>query len=87
MCKFGRDIDAIGFAVYLNELSRLYPASGCGAAALVLYDENADLNGLARAMDALRGEGLKARAECAFAGDIAYDRLFSFKGGTLTEVK
>jgi len=87
MRKFGRDIDAIGFAVYLNELSRLYPATDRGAAALVLYGADADINGLARAVDTLRLKGLKARAESTITSDDAYDHLYKFTNGTLTEVR
>jgi ATP phosphoribosyltransferase regulatory subunit len=86
MQKFGRDIDAIGFAVYLNELSRLYPAAYRGVKAHVLYDENADICKLSRAIDALRREGFVVCAESAFTGSIGCCFLYRFNDGELTEV-
>ena len=88
MKKFGLDLDAIGFAVYLNELTHLYRAGGrTDVDALVLYDEGADLGALATAAQALRDGGLRVRVERRIPHELRYDRLYRFESGALREVK
>lgn len=62
--KFGRALDAIGFAVYLNELSYLYEGrADLDADVLLLYGPDDDLQAVARQQQSLIDRGLRVRCE------------------------
>ena len=62
--KFGKDLDAIGFAVDLNELSFLYrTARENDVDVLILYDADTDLDALLTAADRMMNQGKKVRLE------------------------
>ena len=85
--KFGRDLDAIGFAVYLNELTYFYGADAqSDVDILCLYDEQADLCALAGAVEGLIGQGLRVRVERRVPAEVSYERLMRFENGALVEV-
>ena len=87
--KFGRNLDAIGFAVYLNELDVLFRSQrGADVDALILYDETADLSALKIAADSLRarGDGLRVRVEKKIPEDLRYQKAFRFTESGLEEV-
>ena len=79
--KFGKTLDAIGFAVYLNELDVLFRAQhGADVDALILYDETADFSALLTEAESLRarGGGLRVRVEKKLPEDVRYDKLYRF---------
>jgi len=85
--KFGHDLDAIGFAVYLDDLDLLYAGERQGGGdALVLYAGGAEPEGLLRAADALRAGGLRVRTERAMPPGAAFDRVFRYNGDGMEEV-
>lgn len=62
--KFGKNLDAIGFAVYLNELNLLFRGQGQSPIdALILYTDGADLHALLSAAEDMREKGLRVRLE------------------------
>ena len=87
MKKFGRDLDAIGFAVYLNELNLLFRhQQKTDADALILYSADADLPALIRAADVLTAAGARVRLEKNIPADLRYTTLYRFENGSLQEV-
>ena len=87
--KFGKTLDAIGFAVYLNELDVLFRSQhGADVDALILYDETADFSALLTKSESLRarGGGLRVRVEKKLPEDVRYDKLYRFTQNGLEEV-
>lgn len=87
MAKMGKELEAIGFALYLSELRRLpgIPAE-CDAEALVLYDESADLGKLASAVRKLAKEGLRVRTERRAPAGLRFRTVYRFtEQGLLAE--
>lgn len=87
MKKFGRELDAIGFAVYLNELNQLFRCQKkTDADALILYSDSSDLAALIRATDVLTAAGIRIRLEKTIPADLRYTTLYRFENGSLQEV-
>ena len=85
--KFGRDLDAIGFAVYLNELDFLFRSqNGMDIDALILYDGETDLGALVKAADALRKTGLRVRTERSLPEDVRFSAVYRMTADGLKEV-
>ena len=85
--KFGRDLDAIGFAVYLNELDFLFRSQGgADVDALILYDGDADPASVIRSADALRAQGLNVRTEKSVPEDIRFGAVYRLTPDGLREV-
>lgn len=87
--KFGKNLDAIGFAVYLNELDVLFRAQHhTDVDALILYDENTDLSALLVQAEALRVRdgGLRVRVEKQAPEGLRYQKLYRFTETGLEEV-
>lgn len=83
---FGKDVGAMGFALYLNELSMLTTSQEKpDVDALVLYHAGAEPSKLAHAVLGLQKEGLRVRAEKAVPQGVRYLKLFRFDGEKLTE--
>ena len=84
--KFGRDLDAIGFAVYLNELNRLFRAGrGPDVDALILYQPGADRGALLDAARQLMESGLRVRIEKSVPEDIRCGKIYCFDKEGLKE--
>ena len=84
--KFGRSLDAVGFAVYLDELDELFRNQReTEADALILYDGGADLSALEDQADALRAQGLRVRLERSRPDNIRPGNVFRFDGSGLKE--
>ena len=87
MRKFGRNLDAIGFAVYMNELDVLFRSQkGTDADALILYDDAADFKALLALADAKRAEGQRVRIERKIPEDVRFEKAYRFTGKDLEEV-
>ena len=86
--KMGRDLEAIGFALYLSELRRL-PGTGpaLDAEALVLYDENADCGKLAAAVKKLSRECGRVRTERVIPEGFRCGAVYRFDGEALRPVE
>ncbi len=77
--KFGRELDAIGFAVYLNELSSLFRAKRQqDADILLLYDEKTDKAALISQANRLIQEGKRVRLEKTVPEDILCEKICRF---------
>ena len=84
--KFGRNLDAIGFAVYLNELDLLFrPATRNDVDALILYGDSADKTQLLSAADELMRQGLRVRLERTKPEDIRCGKVYTFDQDGLKE--
>ena len=71
MSKMGKNAGAIGFAVYLDMLSRLSADSApYDVDTLLTYDEGADLAEVFELADKLRAEGKSVRVECGAADNV-----------------
>lgn len=84
--KFGKDLDAIGFAVYLNELNLLFRGQGQSPIdALILYNEKADLHALLTAAENMRAEGLRVRLERSRPEEERFLNVYTFDENGLKE--
>ncbi len=84
--KMGKKGDAIGFAVYLDQLER-YGAeeSQYDTDALLLYDEKADPAAIMRAVEAFRKTEMRVLTQCGDAANIRYRSLYRItEGGLMT---
>jgi len=78
MRKFGRDVEAVGFAVYLNELTFLYEgARPRDVDLLLIYTEKDDPAAVTARMDQLIGRGFSVRAEQGAPQGLRYGRAIS----------
>jgi len=85
--KFGRSLDAIGFAVYLNELNLLFRnQKKIDVDALILYSDDSDAAALIKAADVLTSAGARVRIEKNIPADLRYSTLYRFENGSLQEV-
>lgn len=76
MEKLGKKAGAIGFAVYLNLLERLFDAGKrFDVDILLCYDEGTDTAALSKAIKQLTGAGHSVRAQKGSAGGIRYRRM------------
>lgn len=82
MRKLGRKSGAIGFAVYLDSLERLFePESGYDADILLLYDEDADLKGLRQAVARLNAQGKCVAAMHGVSDKIRCKQTARYRNG------
>jgi len=76
--KFGRDVEAVGFAVYLNELTFLYEgARPRDVDLLLLYTEKDDPVQVVKKVEELIGQGFTVRAETSPPQALRYGRAIS----------
>ena len=86
MRKFGRDLDAIGFAAYVNELDLLFRGErGTEVDALVLYGPEDDLGLVLSQTQALRDKGLRVRAETAVPENVRIGTVYRYTHDGLKE--
>lgn len=84
--KFGRDLDAVGFAVYLNELDHLFRArGGADVDALILYGPEDGLDAVLSQAEALRAQGLRVRTEKHRPEGIRASKIYRFSADGLKE--
>ena len=84
--KMGKQAQALGFALYLDELNRCYPTQRDLDVDVLALRENGDEAGFAAAVWALCQSGLSVRAENEFCGEIRYKKLMRYQDGALREV-
>ena len=86
MRKFGRELDAIGFAVYLNELDVLFRSQHhLDVDALILYDGGADRENLIRKADEMRAQGLRVRLETHIPQGLRVGKIYTYGKDGLKE--
>ena len=84
--KFGRDLDAVGFAVYLNELDELFRGEHLADDdALVLYRDGDDMKRVLDAAEELRQRGLRVRTERNIPEDIRFGKIYRYTQDGLKE--
>lgn len=76
---------AIGFALYLGELSSYFPVSA-KIDAVVLYRDGCDKKKLSEAADILRKMGRSVRLSRTIPSEPFFKKLYSFDGDNLSEV-
>lgn len=86
--KFGKDLDAVGFAVYLNELDHLFRSQhGTDADALILYGAEDDPAIVLSQAEAMREKGLRVRTEMNRPENIRFGKVYRFNQNKLEEVE
>jgi ATP phosphoribosyltransferase regulatory subunit len=80
MKRFGKDVDAIGFALYLNEVSRINGKEGTtDVDSILLYEDDADLKALIKEVHRLQKKGLKVWVGRNLPRDISYKDIYRWK--------
>lgn len=77
MKRFGKDVDAIGFALYLNEVSRINgKKETTDVDSIILYDKDADLTSLIKEVQNKQKKGMKVWVGRNLPPDISYEELY-----------
>lgn len=80
--KFGKKSGAVGFAVYLDLLSRLmFGDVEYDVDILLLYDDNTELTGLAAAVKNITESGKSVKAQKINSGAVRYRQLMRLNDG------
>ncbi len=88
MKKMKRKSGAVGFAVYLDALERLSESDdGFDVDAVVLYDNETDMELLCRYISSFTQKGMKVSVRKDEAGDIRYRQLIRFGNGEVEVVE
>lgn len=88
MRKFGKKSGAVGFAVYLDQLSRLMRnGNEFDADVLIVYDEKSDLTTLAHTVEELTKNGKTVRAQKGSQSGFKYKTLMKINGTEVQEVE
>ena len=81
---FGKDAGAIGFAIYLDELTKgNQQPSRYDVDAVILHDEDEPMINVIKAINALQKEGLSVRAETSIPKCLRYREKYVIKDGQL----
>ena len=87
MKKFDKDVGALGFALYLNELERYFKTPAAyDVDAVVLYDMDADFGRLSREVQGLINRGISVRVERHIPDELRFKKLYRFRDEKLEEV-
>lgn len=88
MKKFNLDVNAMGFALYLDSLSRYYYAPAFSVDVAVVYGKDEkNKEGLFKAVQELLSSGKKVWTGVTAPIDIKYEKLMRFENQTLAEVE
>ncbi len=87
MEKMGHKSRAIGFAVYLDSLRRQDTMKTYDADVALLYGQDADMNMLNQAAEALREEGVTVQLQRTLPPKAKYRRILQFQDGEVTAVE
>ncbi|MEG0829891.1 MAG: ATP phosphoribosyltransferase regulatory subunit [Anaerovoracaceae bacterium] len=84
MAILGKKVDAIGFALYLNELGRIVKEKKeYDVDAIILYKCKESLTEIAKAVQSLQQKGLSVRAEKAYPKGLRYKDCYRLVDGEL----
>ena len=82
MQLFGKDAGAVGFAIYLDELTKgRMPASEYDVDALLIYDAETPAADVFKAVKSLQKEGLTVRAETEAPACLRYREKYILENG------
>ena len=88
MRRLGKKSGAIGFALYLDQLSRLMRSGEeYDADILLLYDDRSDLSVLAKTVTALTKDGHRICVQRNDSGSIKYKTLMMINGTEVSTVE
>jgi len=81
MDMFGKDVGAMGFALYLNEISQMIqePAK-YDVDAVILYEEGTNMVKLVQEVQRLQREGLSVRVDRSLPENLRYQCQYLFNG-------
>ena len=83
--RMGKNSGGIGFAVYLDQLTKLKkPAE---EEVLLLYGEEIPPQQVIRTLSVLKQDGLRVRADRQIPGDCRYSRILKLTEGGVTEIE
>lgn len=86
MKKLGREMSAVGFALYLDDLKRLpREREAYDVDALVLAEAGADAVGLLNAVRGLTAQGLSVRVESQKPEKLRFGKCYRYREGGLAE--
>lgn len=84
MAHLGKKVDAIGFALYLNEINRITEEkTAYDVDAVILYKCSEGVVAIAQAVQQLQKLGLSVRAEKSLPNNIRYKELYRLEDGEL----
>ena len=87
MEKMGHKAKAIGFAVYLDTLRRQNTLKNYDADVALLYEENADIAALHKAVETLCAEGHTVQLQRTLPEKAKYKKIMRFANGEVTTVE
>ncbi len=88
MKKMGKRSRALGFAVYLDMLERLWDNSDqYDVDVVLLYDESTDVSTLDSKVSAIRSEGVSVTAQKAIPQNLRYRKLLKIKNGEVISLE
>ena len=87
MEKMGHRAKAIGFAVYLDALRRQNTPKNYDADVALLYEENADIATLHKAVETLCQEGFTVQLQRTLPEKAKYKKVMRFANGEVTTVE
>lgn len=88
MKRFGKDVDAIGFALYLNEVSRINGKKvASDVDSIILYDDDSDLKALVKEVKKEQKRGLKIWVGRNLPADISYEEIYRWTKKGLVKVE
>lgn len=84
MSRLGKKAEAIGFALYLNEINRIsWEKQEFDVDAVLLYPAESDVADVARAVCSLQENGASVRAEQELPQNIRFRELYILENGAL----
>lgn len=88
LSKMGRDkTQAMGFAIYFDALDRkLHVRNKIGTDAIIIYNEDSDLNTLTDLCNKLSAEGISYNAVTKLPENICNSKIYSVDGSDIKEV-
>ncbi len=88
MEKLGKNAQAIGFAVYVDELQHLLTDDeGIDVDVLLIYDKDLETAGIVEAVESLRAQGKTVRAQSGSAEKLRFSQLLRLTERGLVEVE
>ena len=75
--RMGRNLGAVGFAIYLDLIESIGERSAFDVDVLLLYDENTDISSLSRAVNSYISSGKSVSAQKAIPEKLRYRELIS----------
>lgn len=81
--KFGKNVGALGFAVYMGEIERYLDSVVPSTDILIIYDEKEPVEKLINQVEVLNQQKYSVRVDKNIPSDFKYGKLYHFKNGEL----